>query len=232
MKALIISLCVLVIGFSVNNLYTSLNPKQPKPLIIKTKIENKELPKYGNFEGTHEYLPVVRLHDSKNRFFCTGIVIDSHYIVTAAHCLFDLKTFQITPEKIKVYNHTKSYNVEATAVAVNNRADYGMITGDFSKFNYAEIEQSPHGIFTKLGETCITCGYPYGGKLFCTEASILTMKIHFFNISYEYVPLYPGMSGGPMKCGDKVVAVNSTMWENKAILAPLVEIFESLEIPY
>lgn len=170
---------------------------------------------------------IVRLHRVDGPMFCSAVVVDSNTIVTAAHCVDGL-------EELVSVRAADGVDIGVVAVVSGARAqnDLATLTGDFTKLSKRKIIVSPAVVLSRIFDQkrkLIACGYPYGGKLFCTPLSKReTLGFQITSIGN----LYPGMSGGPVldvKTGD-VVGINSAMYGGLAVISPTLEIFSSLGI--
>lgn len=184
------------------------------------------------------YSPLVRLEkkrkSKKDDFFCSAVIISDDYAVTAAHCLMNDSTFSpgliSEPFNVRsIANEDGSESVVAAkAAALNNRADYGLITGDFKKFTKLLLMNSPMSI-AQLSPALYTCGFPWGASDVC----YLTQPVGtYFGLLEMRGILFPGMSGGPVldATADGVFAVNSAVGDGYIIVAPLVGLFETLGV--
>lgn len=184
---------------------------------------------------------LVRLQSKDGRFFCSGSVISNKYVLTAAHCIMDMNGGMfggppaMNPDPIQVVSDVSSnpvvVKVWAKAKAGNPRADYGVIVGDFSRFEKAKLNLKSTLMYDVLKSKSIeVCGFPYGAASVCYPAKVRSkglMKI--FQFSFDTF-LYPGMSGGPVVDRESglVFAVNSNVDEDNSNVAPIVGLIESL----
>lgn len=173
------------------------------------------------------YQGIVRLHNLKNEFFCTGVVISNEYAITAAHCIVGM-TGSLSGDEIKVVNHTQEFSVAAYPAGANNRQDYGIIRGDFSQFKKAPIVYDT--ITIEAGKTYAACGFPMGQRnMFCSRVDIQATD-YFWIQGFGF--MYPGMSGGPvidMETGE-VIGVNSHVNPNTVSFSPLIGILATFNI--
>lgn len=175
---------------------------------------------------------IIRLHDKHGNFFCSAVVISNNAALTAGHCI-SAPSFMgfgggLSQEPIKIFteNGNDSY-VEAYPVRANQRADVGIIMGDFKNFQKAELETDLTANVESWQNRVTTCGFAWGGKKVCQE--VLASTKYFFFWSGSQGSLYPGMSGGPVFNADgKVIGVNSAVSETANIYAPIVELGEML----
>lgn len=174
---------------------------------------------------------IVRLHEPKTgRFFCSGVVVEEHRVLTAAHCVIDIPP----GDKVSVRDlNGHVMGVLATVEGLSERADYAVLRGNFSKFYHMVAETSPLGILNNISNNkrkIIACGFPWSGDLFCTP---VTDRIQMnFSIAAQGF-LYPGMSGGPVidVATGHVIGVNSAVNGPMIILAPIIEIYRNIQKP-
>ena len=178
---------------------------------------------------------IVRLHDPKEgHFFCSGVIVGKSTLLTANHCtsgMFAEAAFGEVIAEIRDADGEPT-GIMATFVAGNGRADYAILTGDFSSFAIRGHSADPHVILDNIennGRSIMACGYPYGGKLMCSPVTDRHMMA-FYIAGHGY--LYPGMSGGPVVdvATGIVIGVNSAVTEENVLLAPLIEIYAALNV--
>lgn len=177
---------------------------------------------------------LVRIENEQGDFVCSGTVISNVYILTAAHCLsgdngyLSTETYRIVSMS---FEGGVPLVVPAIAAARNARADYALMTGDFSQFNKLPIVTDPREALALKGPVgqLITCGFPWGS----TDVCYPTGQGHQYydGISIQGL-LYPGMSGGPVidRGIGAVVAVNSAVSNGSIIIMPLIGLFETLGV--
>lgn len=161
--------------------------------------------------------PVVKLYDQGGNFFCSGWVVDNHYIVTAAHCLAT-QTDDLSKSEIHIYD-SKDTNtlIKGKPAGIANRTDFGIIEGNFSDFQKLSTNFVSYG-FNKPG-IYYTCGFPYGGDLAC-QPFLPVSNNYFLVIGTGY--LVPGQSGGPVLDPDGIaVGLNSQVSERGVCVAPI-----------
>lgn len=172
---------------------------------------------------------IVRLHDkSTGRFFCSGLVVSSTVIITAAHCVVgrpgDVATVSVQATK------DSTIGVDATVLAYNERADLATLKGDFRVFSSRAIETDPTRIndIAFSNKKIVACGFAWGGDLVCSP--VIARARCFFSICGQGF-LYPGMSGGPvidLETG-KAIALNTAVSQDSVVLSPYVNIFDILK---
>ena len=206
------------------------------------KIDDRPAFKEQQDYGPRQFMFLVRLHNSKGKFFCSGTVISDDYVLTAAHCLMRGAIIpKMMSEDLQVIGTANgpatatvdsvvTITVSAKAAALNNRADYALVKGDFREFQKARILTSPL-MFNELRGPGAVCGYPWGATSVCYQfAGGLQTFYEKFMVQGR---MYPGMSGGPVVDrggGNAVFAVNSAVSEGFIIISPLIGLFETLEI--
>jgi len=169
---------------------------------------------------------VVRLKMISGQFFCSATVVSNTRAISAAHC------FQEAPKgvTIRVFDRYETIITNAKLLGLEARSDQAVIEGDFRAFNHIAVETAPDEIINSYEKhDLLTCGYAYGGKLYCNKFTFESPDI--FQMSGKaYV--YPGMSGGPVidLKTRKVVGINTAMSSSKAIVSPTIEIYQNLNV--
>lgn len=150
-------------------------------------------------------LPSIIRISTKRDFVCSGVVIGSNYVLTAAHCLAD-SAGNLTTKTLYVSDVNDGNKVKSKAAALFWRQDLGIIQGDFSKYKSADIFNDNLGI---TEGPLVQCGFPGGNKNYTCVMS-KAIKPDGFLIATT-AEMFPGMSGGPVVdlLTNKVVGVNS-----------------------
>lgn len=209
-----ILICVTV-GLLIGTFLHSCSTIETYPSMVVKKLEYKYLE--GKQADIPLYNPIVRLTDKDGKSFCSGFVIDPHYLITAAHCLH--KKGVLRKEVIKVFDAaTTDTGVEAYAAGFADRSDLGLVQGDFASFRYLKAEFNHFGF---MSPAYAACGYAYGSKqmscnLFQPRGNL------FFGVQGRGY-LVPGMSGGPVVDMETGVAVgiNTGSLEDGVVVSPL-----------
>lgn len=226
----VVGVLTLSLGFvqvSAHLIYKGLKSFRTGPTNVQ-KLPN--LPKFGDFkpEIPRLYLPIV-VYGDKDRSFCSGAVIDAHYILTAAHCVVDQDHMMSTADLVVYDTNKASKGFPAKVAAVNIMQDYALLIGDFTAFAPAKVdfygsakllrETHVEGITVSTGANIVSCGFPYGQIPHICNV-VTDIKPYYF----MYVGggmLIPGMSGGPAfaKYGEEaiIVGVNSAVSGELAI---------------
>lgn len=182
-------------------------------------------PKYVSTEKLN---PIVRLVADNGATFCTGTVISDTVILTAAHCILQETMFGLAVRADDIGVRTDN-NVDLKVLAhpilsrISPQMDQAQLSGDFRAFKHAPFI----GDITRLvrigykGNSFTACGYPLGGHLYCNTMYYKDIAVFFWSMKGV---LIPGMSGGPVFFDDSVVAVNSAMLDNSAIVSPIYNV--------
>lgn len=182
---------------------------------------------------------IVRLYMGPS-FFCSGTVISPTMILTAGHCAAATVVPNLDPKAKAPYVLTpiivktqagEIVDANAMAWAGDPRTDQGLVSGNFSKVTPAPLVIDPGAnIKSWLGaHKLISCGFPFGGKIYCAEITGVTpMNFQFQGSSH----LYPGMSGGPVfdASTGMIIGVNSAVLDAESLFAPSIEIFKNLGV--
>src|SRR5271165_464611 len=169
-----------------------------------------------------KYGSIVRL-TREGRTFCSGTVISSSLIITAAHCVMEETPFglMISTRDIEVRpRNNTDLRVEAATVYASHQMDSAVLHGDFSDFNNRELITDPAILTNIRSHTTkfISCGYPLGGDLYCNYTSDPFPDNFAWKVSGV---LIPGMSGGPTMLEDgTVVAINIAVEREHAVVSP------------
>lgn len=179
---------------------------------------------------------IVRLHNFSGDFVCSGTVASPNAIVTAAHCLAGATAgFSMPIPAFEIRSSSgKPTGIVGYMAGYNGQADQAVLSGDFRLFSTRNIVTDPKTIIKRFesGKNLMTCGYPYGGHLFCLPINNPKQFLFQFKAT-SY--LFPGMSGGPVIDEDTgaVIAVNTAVstrnedGDTSVILSPTIEIFAS-----
>jgi len=213
------------IAWGVSKLNFEISPIQA--IKIRIKVKEREFVKHL------VYPAIIRLHDNHGDFFCSAFVVDASYAITAAHCLVDSLGY-LSRSPIRVTDSDGEEITVAKAAGINNRVDYGIVTGDFSNFNqlemdasvsfYSAVDNTKWKMMKELQDNFETCGYPQGQKdVYCADFAP-TGNAYFQVAGIGQV--FPGMSGGPLinKETGEAVGIISAMSDGQAIVTPIVGI--------
>lgn len=171
--------------------------------------------------------PVVRLTNKNGRTFCSGVVVSPHTVITAAHCVLAGVIFGIPIYNDDMQVRDSDSNVPGVAVTVKyitGQLDQATLEGDFSAFESRTVITDIGRLVEIAKENTIftSCGYPLGGKIYCSKY-IYIGKIQFMWLGKG--ELLPGMSGGPTMLDDgTVVAINDAVEDSFSIVTPVFNV--------
>lgn len=209
----IITVSVYHIGVFVYNKYIL---QVPKALIPYKAVSTNE---------KNRYAATIRLKDSMDQFYCSGVVIDGNYAMTAAHCVTN--SFGLMrSDPIRIYDVTDNFTgTIAKVVALEPQRDIAFIQGNFEDFTYVNVDFSGQYINAKM--PAMSCGFPAGQRdLYCVMLELEGNR--YFQYKFKGNTIFPGMSGGPVIGAGLVIGINSAVYDNGVIVAPVVGALESV----
>lgn len=185
--------------------------------IYRPELLDKNIQKKSNSKGVAS--PLIRL-ENKIGTFCSGVVIDEHYALTAAHCFNNIQTKYF---KFMVRSIGYAIQTEAKLAATVNYMDIAVIRGDFKLFKNFKTTS------TMTGTKFRACGFPHGGiNYFCTSLTNLTPQL--FSIGARGF-VYPGMSGGPvLNENNEVIGIISYSSRGHIGFYPIINILSYLGV--
>jgi len=173
---------------------------------------------------SHKPGAIVRLVEEQGNTFCSGTVITPHTVLTAAHCVISQTMLGMSLER-KNIGIRPSNNMDLKVIAnvkrVRYQMDQAILEGDFSQFQTAEFIPDVGALDSNaLKHSKMTaCGYPLGGRLFCTTILYIDRDAFMWKV---YGLLLPGMSGGPVFLSNgAVIATNVAVEANFSIISPI-----------
>lgn len=171
--------------------------------------------------GTNKHSALIRLVKD-GYFFCSGVVIDGRYALTAAHCLTNDLGF-MDRSSIQIDNEPGAdTGILALPVAIDKLRDIALLKGNFEDFESVPVDFSGEIQKSLSNRPVLSCGFPSGGARYCSLFYI-TGNTNFQLRAYGGM-LYKGQSGGPVVdiYSKKIIGVNSAVTAEDAIFAPVV----------
>lgn len=127
------------------------------------------------------------------------------------------------PTMYKVFDiYGNDTNVIAMALDGDSNRDFGIIMGDFKKFNKLPIRTD---FVVKLGDNLRSCGFA-GGRYpaICIDFKAAG-QLNFYYAGKSMI--VPGMSGGPVvNENGEVVGINSRVQDGASLMAPTHGLFD------
>jgi hypothetical protein len=176
---------------------------------------------------------IVRLYrpvPGVGMIFCSGVVVSSTKIITAAHCLAPTP-FDVEAPTLEVRTASNvPLGITAQILAFDPINDLGVLYGNFTMLNKHEAISGAVEINEAFKTHKIAiCGYPQAGRFTCSPLTdARNFLLGFSTLGFAY----PGMSGGPVLdlTTGKVIGVASTVSNDRVLLAPLVEVWKALHV--
>lgn len=193
--------------------------------VLKTPFNvqvDKSAKMFYGVSSTGTYQAIVRLYIPPG-FFCSGTIIDAHYILTAAHCVTgDFRIMQ--RNVITVQDMTQSFQTAARPYILDLDRDVALLTGDFSRFASVPVDFTGQ-VLAASDKVVAACGFPGGGTVFCSGFRLYGNK--YFLMRGVGGVVQKGMSGGPVIAKTSngamaVVGVNSRVDTNDTAFGPVV----------
>jgi len=200
---------------------TSLFTSPPRKIIVPVTVIKPPLKK-----------GIIRLSNSIDGTYCSGVVVSPFNAITAAHCVTANDGSLYFP-RVETHDMTgKDDAVLSIVAAVFADRDVAILKGDFSAFLPMKIAtEGQLAPYKSDMQAMFSCGYPFGMPLLCMPVRYRTVKAetpHMWRVSNT---LMPAMSGGPTIIydeffGDRVVAINTAYYSrlDQSEVAPIYDI--------
>ncbi len=211
LKVLLV-LVLLAIGYTAGQIYKTYSNMKPA---VNTAQ------KYGS---------IIRLVEDGHTF-CSGTVVASNLIVTAAHCvLMETPIGYMKRDNIEIRpSGNQNLGTTGTTIYATPQMDQALIYGNFKSYEVRRFISDPSALqpYRMKHTKFISCGFPLNGDLYCNETIMDSPNDFFWSVDGV---LIPGMSGGPTMLPDgTVIGVNVAVSKDKSLISPIYNITKNLE---
>ena len=199
----------IVLAIFIKHAYTSYTALQVDDLAIQPILQ---------VQGPETYDANVRLLHGGS--MCSGVVIGSNYILTAAHCATEIGRL-MTNNPVEVRDiFDRNTDAVGHFVALDHDQDIALLKGDFRAFKRYKLNTS---YTPKIGEKLTKCGFPMDGAFTCGDEVFTSSYYQQWYVTGA--AMHHGESGGPVfNSTGEVVGVNSAITQEGSILSPATAI--------
>lgn len=209
----IIAVCFGLMGRALYNMYKEFDTETNYSQIDKLYLED--------IATNPQYSGIVRLLSGPA--FCSGVVIDANYALTAAHCVHNPE------ESISVYSENWEGFTVANMAYTDEGRDIALLRGDFNNFKAYPVDFKGKSLHLKSEINVVSCGYPQATDFFCIRSKVIGN--FYFLLRAQGGFLQPGMSGGPVfDQSGSIIGVNSAVNEDFLLFGPIVGLDLQLNI--